>query len=289
MHQRPLPRPAAGHELLGGLLGRVPVAAHDVRPAHDQLADLAAAAPRCPSSSATHTSVPGIGDADRLGPHVDQVRAAGTRRACTPSGRTSSRCAPAGTSPRRPAIVGTRERGAGVREEAQVGQARARDAAQAEQHAEQRRDAGQAGDALLLAAAETTRPGNAKPRSSTSVAPTRDRQEAAGRARSRTTCGRHAEHAVVLPHLEVLGQRARGERHVAVRQRHALGSPGRAGRVDQCSEVDVEVRRAGAGASCGAAASTGVARRPADHRRCAHAWPRARRASATMPAVRALR
>ena len=85
----------------------------------------------------------------------------------------------------------------------------------------------------------TTRPGNAKPGSSTSVAPTRIvHQQLVEPVVERER--QHAEDALRLVHPQVLDDRVGGEGHVAVRQRHALGIAGRSGRVDDRGEVDAD-------------------------------------------------
>ena len=129
-----------------------------------------------------------------------------------------------------------RERGARVGEVAQGGQLAVAEAAQAEQHAEQRRHARQAGDALALEQAddaarereallEHERPADEHRQQQLVEAVVEREREA-------------EEDDLVLLHLEVLRQRGRGERHVLVRERDALRLARRAGGVDQRGEVD---------------------------------------------------
>ena len=129
-----------------------------------------------------------------------------------------------------------RERGARVGEVAQGGQLAVAEAAQAEQHAEQRRHAGQAGDALALEQADDAAGEREALLEHERPADEHGQQQLVEAVVERER--QAEEHDLVVLHLEVLRQRGRGEGHVLVRERDALRLAGRAGRVDQRREVD---------------------------------------------------
>ena len=135
------------------------------------------------------------------------------------------------------------ERGARVRQEAQVGQLAIGEATQRDEHVEDRRDARQAGDPGLLEQLHHA------PRE----------REARLEHQRRSHAHRHqelveavverqrqrAEDPVRLVHAQVLDDRVRGERHVAVGERDPLRVAGRAGGVDDGREVDADRRPVG--------------------------------------------
>jgi hypothetical protein len=246
--QRALPRPAAGAQPLRRRLGVVPVALHDVRAAHDQLADLAGRQSRAGVVLDPRLRA-GDRDPDRFGPCVELLgRQVGDALALgQPVHRVEPGLREGGAQrvDRR-----RRERGGGVREEAQIRKVVAGFAAGARRREdlEDRRHRRQAADALAREQLQhAAREGEASLEDQRRADPHAHQQLVEAVVERQ----RHdAQHPVVAVHRQVLDDRAGRECHVRVRERDALRAAGRAGRVDDCGEVDAD--RPGAGGGRGA-------------------------------------